>query len=42
MRSRTSPRSPLHFARNQGQAPEDVRFLAQGVGYTVRSVPTMR
>ena len=27
--------TPLHFARNDGQAPANVRFLAQGVGYTV-------
>ena len=26
---------PLHFARNDGQAPDDVRFLARGAGYTV-------
>src|SRR5262245_59064735 len=25
---------PLHFEANRGQAPEDVRFLSRGAGYT--------
>jgi hypothetical protein len=31
---------PIHFEENQGQAPDGVRFVARGRGYTISLTPT--